>query len=237
MHRFVDKSVAQAWATLLDEGTHLCSQSSMHRILRANHAAENDVRRHSTRPARSGIRSRPGPVRCGARTAPKLRGPQRGVYFELYVILDIFSRYVVAWTVAAREDSLIARELRQHAMGVHGIPDVIHADRGTSMTSKPVSQLLVDLTVTRSNSRPRVSNDNPYSESQFKTLEYCPAFPQASAAWLTPAPSVSSSSATTPRASPRRDWAAQPAPRSTTMRWRLPSQCHRNVAKRGTGCA
>jgi len=98
--QFVDKSVAQAWATLLDEGTHLCSQSSMHRILRANHAAENDVRRHSTRPARSGIRSRPGPVRCGARTAPKLRGPQRGVYFELYVILDIFSRYVVGWTVA-----------------------------------------------------------------------------------------------------------------------------------------
>jgi len=93
------------------------------------------------------------------------------VYFDL--ILDIFSRYVVGWTVAAREDSAIAKELMEHAMGVQGIPDVIHADRGTSMTSKPVAQLLVDLTVTRSHSRPRVSNDNPYSESAFKTLKYC----------------------------------------------------------------
>jgi putative transposase len=107
----------------------------------------------------------------------KLRGPQRGVYFDLYVILDIFSRYVVGWTVAAREDSMLATELLEQAMGVHGIPDVVHADRGTSMTSKPVAQLLVDLGVTRSHSRPHVSNDNPYSESQFKTMKYAPAFP------------------------------------------------------------
>ena len=107
-----------------------------------------------------------------------LRGPQRGLHYECYVILDIYSRYVVGWTVAAREDSIIAKELMEAAMRVHGKPEVIHADRGTSMTSKPVAQLLVDLTITRSHSRPRVSNDNPYSESQFKTMKYCPAFPQ-----------------------------------------------------------
>lgn len=175
--RFIDKSVAQVWATLLDEGTYLCSQSSMHRILRANGAA-GERRSQATHPPRAIpelVATRPGQVWSWDIT--KLRGPQRGVYFDLYVILDIFSRYVVGWTVAAGEDSTIATELMEHAMGVHGVPEVIHADRGTSMTSKPVAQLLVDLGVIRSHSRPRVSNDNPYSESQFKTLKYCPAFP------------------------------------------------------------
>ena len=165
------------WATLLDEGTYLCSQSSMHRILRANGAA-GERRSQATHPPRAIpelVATRPGQVWSWDIT--KLRGPQRGVYFDLYVILDIFSRYVVGWTVAAGEDSTIATELMEHAMGVHGVPEVIHADRGTSMTSKPVAQLLVDLGVIRSHSRPRVSNDNPYSESQFKTLKYCPAFP------------------------------------------------------------
>ena len=176
--RFVDKSVAQVWATLLDEGTYLCSQSSMHRILRANRAA-GERRSQATHPTQAIpelVASGPGQVWSWDIT--KLRGPTRGVYFDLYVILDIFSRYVVAWTVAAREDSLIAKELMETAMGTHGIPEVIHADRGTSMTSKPVAQLLVDLGVTRSHSRPRVSNDNPYSEAAFKTLKYCPAFPE-----------------------------------------------------------
>ena len=99
------------------------------------------------------------------------------MYYDLYVVLDIFSRFVVAFTVAASEDSLLAKELLEQAMGVHGIPDVVHADRGTSMTSKPVAQLLVDLGVTRSHSRPRVSNDNPYSESLFKTAKYTPTYP------------------------------------------------------------
>ncbi len=175
--RFVDKSVAQAWATLLDEGTYLCSRSSMHRILRANHAA-GERRCQATHPARAIpelLATRPGQVWSWDIT--KLRGPQRGVYFDLYVVLDIFSRYVVGWTVAAREDSQLATELLEQAMGVHGVPEVVHADRGTSMTSKPVAQLLVDLGVTRSHSRPHVSNDNPYSESQFKTMKYAPAFP------------------------------------------------------------
>ena len=176
--RFVDKSVAQVWATLLDEGTYLCSQSSMHRVLRTNRAA-GERRSQAVHPARAIpelVASGPGQVWSWDIT--KLKGPTRGVYFDLYVILDIFSRYVVGWTVAAREDSLIAKELMETAMGTHGIPQVIHADRGTSMTSKPVAQLLVDLGVTRSHSRPRVSNDNPYSEAAFKTLKYCPAFPE-----------------------------------------------------------
>ncbi len=92
----------------------------------------------------------------------KLRGPQRGTYFDLYVILDIFSGYVVGWTVAAREDADIAKNLLEHAMAVHGRPASVHADRGTSMTSKPVAQLLVDLGVARSHSRPHVSNDCEY---------------------------------------------------------------------------
>jgi hypothetical protein len=94
-------------------------------------------------------------------------------------VLDIFSRYVVAWTVQACEDSQIAKTMLEEAFGLHGIPDAVHADRGTSMTSKPVAQLLLDLGVDRSHSRPRVSNDNPYSESAFKTLKYAPVFPDA----------------------------------------------------------
>lgn len=100
------------------------------------------------------------------------------MYYDLYVVLDIFSRYVVGFTVAATEDAGIARALLEKAMGVHGVPEVVHADRGTSMTSKPVAQLLVDLGVARSHSRPHVSNDNPYSESAFKTLKYAPVFPE-----------------------------------------------------------
>lgn len=176
--RFVDKSVAQTWATLLDEGTYLCSMSTMHRILRANHAA-GERRSQATHPARTApelLATKPGQVWSWDIT--KLRGPQRGVYYDLYVVLDIFSRYVVAWTIAAREDSHLAKEMLEQAMGVHGIPEVVHADRGTSMTSKPVAQLLADLGVTRSHSRPRVSNDNPYSEAAFKTLKYAPVFPE-----------------------------------------------------------
>ena len=142
--RFIDKSVAQTWATLLDEGTYLCSRSTMHRILRANDAA-GERRAQATHPPRVKpelVATRPGQVWSWDIT--KLRGPQRGVYYQLYVVIDIFSRYVVAWTVAAREDSELAKSMLQDAMGVHGIPDVVHADRGTSMTSKPVAQLLVD---------------------------------------------------------------------------------------------
>jgi putative transposase len=175
--RFADKAVAQTWAVLLDEGTYLCSMSTMHRILRA-HDLAGERRRQATHPPRKKpelIATNPGQVWSWDIT--KLRGPTRGVYYDLYVVIDIYSRYIVAWTVAAREDSEIAKTMLEHAMGVHGIPEAIHADRGTSMTSKPIAQLLLDLGVDRSHSRPHVSNDNPYSESAFKTLKYAPVFP------------------------------------------------------------
>ncbi len=175
--RFCDKSVAQTWATLLDEGIYLASMSTMHRLLRLI-GQFGDRRNQATHPAKSKpelTATKPGQVWSWDIT--KLRGPDRGVYYDLYVILDIYSRYVVGWTVAAREDSEIAKELINTAAQIHGAPGSLHADRGTSMTSKPVAQLLVDLGVARSHSRPHVSNDNPYSEAAFKTLKYAPAFP------------------------------------------------------------
>jgi putative transposase len=175
--RFCDKSVAQTWATLLDEGIYLASMSTMHRLLRLIGTC-GDRRDQAAHPARARpelMASQPGQVWSWDIT--KLRGPERGVYYDLYVIIDIYSRYVVGWTVAAREDANIAKALIACAARVHGAPISLHADRGTSMTSKPVAQLLVDLGVARSHSRPHVSNDNPFSEAQFKTLKYCPAFP------------------------------------------------------------
>ena len=175
--RFCDKSVAQTWATLLDEGVYLASMSTMHRLLRLT-GTSGDRRNQATHPARARpelMATKPGDVWSWDIT--KLRGPQRGVYYDLYVIIDIYSRYIVGWTVAAREDADIAKELIKQAAQVHGAPGSLHADRGTSMTSKPVAQLLVDLGVARSHSRPHVSNDNPFSEAAFKTLKYAPAFP------------------------------------------------------------
>lgn len=175
--RFCDKSVAQTWATLLDEGVYLASMSTMHRVLRTCGQAR-ERRRQATHPARVKpelLARKPGEVWSWDIT--KLRGPDRGVYYDLYVVLDIFSRYVVGWTVAAREDAQTATNMLEQAIRTHGRPGSVHADRGTSMTSKPVAQLLVDLGVARSHSRPHVSNDNPFSEAQFKTLKYAPVFP------------------------------------------------------------
>ena len=175
--RFCDKSVAQTWATLLDEGVYLASRSTMHRLLRLIGQA-GDRRNQATHPARARpelMATKPGEVWSWDIT--KLRRLQRGVYYDLYVIIDIYSRYVVGWTVAAREDADIATALIAAAVQLHGAPGSLHADRGTSMTSKPVAQLLVDLGVARSHSRPHVSNDNPFSEAAFKTLKYAPAFP------------------------------------------------------------
>jgi putative transposase len=114
-------------------------------------------------------------------THPKLRGPVKWQHYCLYVVLDIFSRYVVGWTVAAQEDGPLARHLIAESCRKEGIQPgqvILHADRGAPMTAKPVAMLLSDLGVTRSHSRPHVSNDNPFSEAQFKTLKYCPEFPK-----------------------------------------------------------
>jgi len=175
--QYRDKSVAQTWATLLDEGVYLASRSTMHRVLRTA-GLSGERRAQASHPARA----RPellatGPGQVWSWDITKLRGPDRGSYYELYVLLDIYSRYVVGWTVAANESAEIAKQLIATAVTVHGAPGSVHADNGTSMTSKPVAQLLLDLGITRSHSRPHVSNDNPYSEAQFKTLKYAPAFP------------------------------------------------------------
>jgi putative transposase len=175
-----DLAVAQVWAMLLDEGIYLCSQSTMHRLLRE--AGENrDRRRQRTHPAKTKphLVAR-APLEVWAWDITKLPGPARGVYFDCYVIIDIFSRYIVGWTIAESEDSEIAKQLIADALARHGVEPgqlTLHADRGTSMTSKTVAQLLEDLGVTRTHSRPHVSDDNPFIEAHFKTLKYCPAWP------------------------------------------------------------
>jgi len=177
---YCDLAPAQVWARLLDDGVYLCSISTMYRLLTA--AGENrERRRQRTHPAKKKpelIARRPNQVWSWDIT--KLQGPERGVYYELFVIIDIYSRYVVAWMVSPAETGELAKTFIEDAITAQGIDRdqlTIHADRGTSMTSKPVAQLLVDLGVARSHSRPHVSNDNPYSEANFKTLKYCPAFP------------------------------------------------------------
>lgn len=177
---FCDLAPAQVWARLLDDGIWLCSISTMYRLLAV--AGENrERRRQRTHPAKKKPELMASePNRVWSWDITKLRGPERGVYYELFVIIDIYSRYVIAWTVAAAETGELAKEFIDGAFNAQGVGRdqlTLHADRGTSMTSKPVAQLLVDLGVARSHSRPHVSNDNPYSEAGFKTLKYCPAFP------------------------------------------------------------
>ena len=178
--RFRDLAPAQVWAMLLDEDVYLASISTMYRLLRA-HGELRERRAQASHPART----RPelvatAPNQCWSWDITKLRGPERGVWFDLYVIIDIFSRYVVGWMVAPGESAELAEAFIARAVAAQDVSRgtlTIHADRGTSMTSKPVAELLADLGVGRTHSRPHVSNDNPYSEANFKTLKYCPAFP------------------------------------------------------------
>jgi putative transposase len=120
-----------------------------------------------------------GPDKVWTWDITKLKTPWKGSYFDLYVMLDIFSRKVIHWEVHSTETGELAKEFMENSIIANGgaRPDYIHADNGTSMTSQPVSDLLSSLRITRSHSRPHVSNDNPYSEAQFKTLKYCPVFP------------------------------------------------------------
>jgi putative transposase len=176
--RFVDKAPAQVWATLLDEGVYLASISTMYRLLREC-GETRERRRQATHPARVKpelVARAPNEVWTWDIT--KLAGPDRGVYYDLLVMLDIFSRYALGWVVAPAESGKLAEAFIADVIAAHGVaPKAIHADRGTSMTSKPVAQLLIDLGIARSHSRPHVSNDNPFSEAAFKTLKYCPALP------------------------------------------------------------
>jgi putative transposase len=178
--RFRDKAPAEVYATLLDEDIYLCSIRTMHRIL-----AENGELKERRNQLRHPQYKKPellatGPNQVWSWDITKLLGPVKWTYFYLYVILDIFSRYVVGWMVAPRETAELAKRLIGDTCLKQRIVAgdlTIHADRGTSMTSKPVALMLADLGVTKTHSRPHVSDDNPYSESQFKTLKYRPEFP------------------------------------------------------------
>lgn len=178
--RFVDKAPAEVYATLMDEQTYLCSPRTMYRLLAANQEVRErrNQRKHPVypKPQLNAV----GPNEVWSWDITKLKGPVKWVYFHLYVILDIFSRYVVGWMVAPRESAELARQLIAETYAKYGIEPGqldIHSDRGTSMTSKSVALLMADLGVNKSHSRPHVSDDNPYSESQFKTLKYRPDFP------------------------------------------------------------
>lgn len=174
---FVDRAPLQVYAVLLARGEYLCSVSTMYRILAANTQVK-DRRRQARHPARARpelIATGPGQVLTWDIT--KLPGPAKGVYYDAYIMIDIYSRYIVGAHVHVTETAVLAEEMMREVFTIHGIPQVVHADRGTSMTSKTVAALLADLGVTRSHSRPRVSNDNPFSEAWFKTLKYAPVFP------------------------------------------------------------
>ncbi len=178
--RFWDAAPASVYATLLDEGVYLASIATMYRLLRQ--AGETgDRRRHATHPA--AVKPEllaTAPNQVWSWDITKLHGPAKWVYYYLYVILDVFSRYVVGWMVAHGEAAALAERLLADTIAAQQVAAdqlTVHADRGTSMTSKPVALLLADLGVVKSHSRPHVSNDNPYSESQFKTLKHHPTFP------------------------------------------------------------
>lgn len=178
--RFVDQSPAEVSATLIEEGKYLCSLRTMYRVLAAH---------HQTRERRNQLRhpcyTKPellatGPNELWSWDITKLKGPAKWNYFYLYVILDVFSRYVVGWMLADRESAQLAKRLIAETCTRQSISEnqlTLHADRGSSMKSKLVAQLLADLSVTKTHSRPHVSNDNPFSESHFKTMKYRPDFP------------------------------------------------------------
>jgi len=177
---YADVSIGQIWVRELDEGRYPCSLSSMYRIARAD-GMTLERRRQATHPPRVVPElMADGPSQVWTWDITKLRGPVKGVWYHLYVLIDVYSRYVPGYLAAAAEDSVVGADFSAAPIDRDGCPPhTVHADRGTSMTSKTVALLLSDLNITRSHSRPRVSNDNPYSEAQFKTLKYVHDFPGA----------------------------------------------------------
>lgn len=178
--RFVDQAPREVYATLLEEGVHLCHWRTMYRIL-TDHDEVRERRDQARRPnyARPEIMAT-GPNQLWSWDITKLRGPTRGMWFFLYVMMDVFSRYVVGWLVAERESEALARELIDAACAKQGIGPgqlTLHADRGAPMTAGSVAGLLDRLGVNQSHSRPHVSNDNPYSEAGFRSAKYHPTFP------------------------------------------------------------
>ena len=193
--RFADLAPAQVYAALLDEGTYLCSERTMYRVL-AERGLVKERRRggHQRRGAYGVPRlEATGPNQCWTWDITKLRGPVPRTWFFLYAIIDIYSRKLVGWTIAQRESETIAKALIATTCRRYGIDRdqlTIHADRGSPMIANSVADLMSAMGVTKSHSRPRVSNDNPYIEAQFKTLKYRPDFPDrfadiaATRAWM-----------------------------------------------------
>jgi putative transposase len=178
--RFVDKSPAEIWATLLDEETYLCSERTMYRILDSEKEVKErrNQRKHPEYKKPELLAEAPNQVWSWDIT--KLKGPVTWTYYYLYVILDIYSRYVVGWMVAPKETAALAQRLIKSTYEKQGVKKgdiILHADRGSPMIAKTTAQLCATLGITKSYNRPHVSNDNPYSESQFKTLKYSPGFP------------------------------------------------------------
>ena len=178
--RFLDCSPRQVWATLLDENVYLCSWRTMYRLLAQNQQVKErrTIRRHPkySRPELAAS----GPNQVWTWDITYLKSPNRGQFYYLYVVLDLYSRLVVGWLLADRECAELARRLLLQSYRKHKVQPgqlTVHADRGAPMKSKSVAQLLSDLDVCRSHSRPRVSNDNPFSEAGFKTMKYSPDFP------------------------------------------------------------
>jgi putative transposase len=180
--RFQDKTPYETYATLLDEGEYHCSIRTMYRILTAEHGDVKERRKgHQRTHYKKPELLATGPNQVWSWDITKLKGPAKWTYYYLYVIMDIYSRYIVGWMVAHREQKALAKRLIEESCSKQNIQPrqlTLHADRGSSMKSKVVANLLADLGVTKTHSRPHVSNDNPYSEAQFKTLKYCPGFPE-----------------------------------------------------------
>jgi putative transposase len=179
--RFQDLAPHQVYASLLDEGTYYCSIRTMYRLLEAEHGCVKERRAQVQRPHyRKPELLAQAPNQVWSWDITKLKSIVKWTYFYLYVIIDIYSRYVVGWMVAHREQDALAKRLIEETCLKQHIQEgqlTIHADRGSSMKSKSVALLLSDLGIIKSHSRPHISNDNPFSESQFKTLKYCPSFP------------------------------------------------------------
>jgi putative transposase len=179
--RFRDLAPREVYATLLDEGQYYCCWRTMYRIL-AQHAEVRERRDQLRHPAYTKPElMATGPKQVWSWDITQLRGPSKGLYYYLYVILDIFSRYVVGWMMAERQTAALAQQMITETCAKQAIEGgclTIHADNGGAMTAKPIALLLADLGVTKSHSRPHVSDDNPYSEAQFKTLKYHPEYPE-----------------------------------------------------------
>lgn len=178
--RFVDQAPAQVYSALLDQHVYLCSVRTMYRILEVNDQVKErrNQLRHPNYAKPELLATAPNQLWSWDIT--KLKGPVKWSYFYLYVVLDVFSRYVVAWLLAEQESSQLAKRLLEQAFENENIKPgdlTLHADRGSSMKSHTLAQLLADLGVTKTHSRPHVPDDNPFSESQFKTMKYRPEFP------------------------------------------------------------